>query len=202
MRRAASASTDRSSSSLRLAELPPGRHRRSPQCLCLPEIPCEKNEPLVQERIAELTPMVDPAQVGDHSVEVGRTGEDVGAEGGRTARLFSSSTGPPHSTASRPVPRSTSHGRPLVAAPLSRTVQRPFIREMAAKDEATLEAEDQVLPDCLDPLEAAAVELLGHAVRRSSGIRALDLQGLADESLEATSRAMERVTLGHALDCD
>src|SRR4030095_6270341 len=45
-----------------------------------------------------------------------------------TARAFSSSTGPPHSTASRGPPRRTSQGRPRQARPRSRIVQRPVIR--------------------------------------------------------------------------
>jgi hypothetical protein len=73
---------------------------------------------------------------------------------------------------------------------------------MAAQDEPALEAEQEVLANGLDAFQAPAVELLGDTGRPRPWIRAFDLDRLADEHLEASSGAMEGITLGHALDCE
>jgi hypothetical protein len=69
---------------------------------------------------------------------------------------------------------------------------------MAAEDEATLEAEEEVLPDRLDPVEPPAVESLGQALHSGAGMRRLDFDALAHERLQPPGRAVERIPFGHA----
>src|SRR5581483_3213279 len=67
-----------------LAERPPGRDSRAPQCFGPPEVPDPRHEPLVEERVADLTSLRADAQSGQHRLVVGRLAEDVGAEPRRT----------------------------------------------------------------------------------------------------------------------
>jgi len=69
---------------------------------------------------------------------------------------------------------------------------------MAPEDEAALEAEEEVLPDRLDPVEPPAVEALGQALHRGAGMRRLDFDALADERLQPLGRAVERISFRHA----
>ena len=69
----------------------------------------------------------------------------------RTARLFNSSTEPFHSTASRPRPRSTSQGRPRVAEPRARTVQRPDIRRWLRSTSPPSKLSSRFLPTASTP---------------------------------------------------
>ena len=69
---------------------------------------------------------------------------------------------------------------------------------MAAKDEAALEAEQQVLSDSLHALEAPPVEAGPELLDGGARVRCLDLERLADEDLQPARGEMERVTLGHA----
>jgi hypothetical protein len=68
---------------------------------------------------------------------------------------------------------------------------------MAPEDESAFEAEQQVLPDRVDLLEAAAVEFGCDPGRGGSRVRRRDLHTLADERLEASCSAVERIALGH-----
>jgi hypothetical protein len=68
---------------------------------------------------------------------------------------------------------------------------------MAVQDDATLELEQQVLPDRLDREQTLAVQPFGQSVHRSTRVRGLDLEALADERLEPAGRAVKCVTLRH-----
>ena len=68
---------------------------------------------------------------------------------------------------------------------------------MAPHRDAALEAQDQVLPDRLDRLEHAPVDLLGHARHLSARIRRLGADPLADERLEPACGPVQGVSLGH-----
>jgi hypothetical protein len=68
---------------------------------------------------------------------------------------------------------------------------------MTPENEATFEPENQVLSDGFDALEAPSVQLLCDAGRGTARVRRLDLQRLADESLEPQRRSVESITFGH-----
>src|SRR4029453_13953318 len=74
--------------------------------------------------------------------------------------------------------------------------------KVAAEHEAALEPQHEVLSDRFDALQAAPVELVGHAGRRRSRVRGLDLDDLPDEGLEPPGGPVERIAFGHAPDCD
>ena len=139
------------------------------------------------------------AEPREHRVEVGRLGEDVGAEvrdarrRRERARAPGRSRAPPRTR--RRGGRATA-GRSARAAPLDApTALHP---QVAAQDEPALEAQQQVLADRLDRLEPAAVEPLGEALRRRARMRRLDLDPLADEHLQSRGGAVQGVTFGHA----
>ena len=68
---------------------------------------------------------------------------------------------------------------------------------MAPKDKPALEAQQEVLAHGLDRLEPPPVEPLGEPLGSGPRVRRLDRYAFADEHLEAPSRAMKRVALGH-----
>ena len=68
---------------------------------------------------------------------------------------------------------------------------------MAAKRDTTLEMEEEILADRLDPLQTPAVEPAGDVQRSSSRMWGLDLDALAHKRLQATSRAVNAVSFGH-----
>src|ERR1700760_498697 len=70
---------------------------------------------------------------------------------------------------------------------------------MAAQDEAAVEVEQEVLADCFHPLEPTAVEPPGEPLPRGARMRRLDLDALADQNLQPTGRAMERISFRHAV---
>ncbi len=70
---------------------------------------------------------------------------------------------------------------------------------MAPDDDASLEAEQEVLPDGLDRLEHAAVDARRDAGRLRARVGRLDLEPLADERLEPPRRTVKRVPLGHVV---
>jgi len=65
--------------------------------------------------------------------------------------------------------------------------------QVAAKDEAAFEVEQEVLADRLHALEAEAVELVGQPKDGRAGMRRLDSDDLALENAEALGRAVEGV---------
>ena len=73
----------------------------------------------------------------------------------------------------------------------------PAHAQVAAQDQAALEAQEQVLADRLDRLQPAAVESLGRERRGRARMRRLDRDALADQHLQPSRRAVERVSLGH-----
>ena len=70
--------------------------------------------------------------------------------------------------------------------------------QVAAQDEPALEAEEEVLADCLDVLEPKAVEARRELLHGRARMRRLDLELLSNEHLQATSGAMKGVPFGHA----
>ena len=70
--------------------------------------------------------------------------------------------------------------------------------QMAAQDDAALEAEEDVLAHRLDLLEHAAVQPFGDALHRRRGMRCFDFDAFADEDLQSLRDAVESISLGHA----
>ena len=101
------------------------------------------------------------------------------------------STGPFHWVASivsaaQHEPRTTGAGRadrPDAPAPVH--------PQVAPDRDAALEAEEQVLPDCLDALEPATVDRLRDARDEPAGMRGRRRQAEPDERLESRCGAME-----------
>jgi len=60
-----------------------------------------------------------------------------------------------------------------------------------------LEAQDEVLPERLDGYEPPAVEASGVDRGLGTRVRRLHLDAFADEYLQAPSRPVQRVALGH-----
>ena len=69
---------------------------------------------------------------------------------------------------------------------------------MTPQEEAAVEVEQEVLADCFHPLEPTAVEPRGKPFHRSARMRRLDLDALADQNLQPTGRAVERISFRHA----
>ena len=69
---------------------------------------------------------------------------------------------------------------------------------MAPHDDIAVEAQEQMLADCLNPFQDAPVDRSGDAGREPAWVWALRLDALSDEHLEAVRDPMEAVALGHA----
>ena len=70
--------------------------------------------------------------------------------------------------------------------------------QVAADDEAALEAEQQVLPDRLDALESAAVEARGKLLYGGARMGSLDFDLLPHQYLQAARGTVKSVPFGHA----
>ena len=68
---------------------------------------------------------------------------------------------------------------------------------MAAKHEAALEVEQEVLADSFHRLEQQSVETLRKLLPGRARMRRLDLDALPGQHLEPVRRPMERVSLRH-----
>jgi hypothetical protein len=73
----------------------------------------------------------------------------------------------------------------------------PAHTQVAAQDEAAIEAQEQVLAHCLDAQEPATVETLGRQLRRGTRMRGLDRHALPDEHLKPTRGSVEGIAFGH-----
>src|SRR5262249_22697816 len=136
------------------------------------------------------------AQVRDHPVVVGWYAEDVGAQPPDRARI---------QLQYRSVPQSGLLLGPAEHEPRP-SKERSATRndapaaahtQVAANDAPALEAEEQVLPDCLDGEQLPTVDLVGDAGSCAPRMRALRLDPLADEHLEPAGRPVQGIALGH-----
>src|SRR6185312_1995582 len=179
-----------------LVEPQPRRELRAPERLRLPDVPDPGDEALVEQRVAELAALVLAPQVRDHRGQVGRVGEDVGAQASGAA---------PGQLEHRPVPEhrlalGAGEHEPRLAVPHSATLDdlpAPAHAQVAAQNEAALEVEQQVLADGLDSLEPAPVEPLRRDGCGRTRVRRFDGHTLADERLQAARRAVKSIAFGH-----
>src|SRR5438067_3411380 len=143
-----------------LVEPSPRRDARLPQRFGPPEVADSGHEALVEKGVAELA-LRCRAQPSKHRLEVGRLAEDVRPQPRRPARPNELELGavPEHGLVLFPPqyePRLANTRRPSRFEPPA-----ALHAQVAPEDEAALEAEEEVLPDRLDPVEPPAVEALG-----------------------------------------
>ena len=116
------------------------------------------------------------AQVRDHRGQVGRLARGCPARAagsrGASARAPARSRAGPRARS----PRRTSHGLPCLDAPALDHLPAAAHAQVAAQDDAALEAQEQVLADRLDTQQAPPVEALGNALRGRARVRRLDLR--------------------------
>jgi hypothetical protein len=179
-----------------LAEPRPRREPRRPESLGLPEIPDAGDEPLVEQRIAELAALVGAPQVRDDRVEVGRDVEDVGSEPpDDVAGELEHGTVPEHALVLLAAQHQPGTAEPFRAALLEPPASGHA--QVAAENEPAFEPQEEVLADGFDRFEAAAVEALRDSLRRCTRVRSLDLDALADERLQTSRCEPQRITFGH-----
>ena len=174
---------------------PPRRDAGFPERLRLPEVADARDEPLVEQGIADRALRI-AAEVGDHGVQIGRLREDVRPESADDAVV---------QLQHRAIPE---HGFPLGAAENEPgtaeelRASRPELpaaghTQVAAENDAILEAEEQVLTRRLDPEQAAAVEALDQPLHRRPRVRRLDLDPLAHERLQPPCCPGQRIAFRH-----
>jgi hypothetical protein len=136
------------------------------------------------------------SQSRDHLGYTGRLGKNVRAEPAVSiAAQLEHGPVPEHrfelsSAEDEPRPPGASRAARLDTPP-------PAHPEVAAEDEAALEAQEEVLADCLDTFQPSPVELRRELFRRCTRVGRLDLEPLADERPQAPCGPMQRVALGH-----
>ena len=179
-----------------LADRTPGRNAGLPEGLRLPEVPDAGNEPLVEQPVADGAAVVT-AQVRDHRGEIGRLLEDVGPEppDGAVVELQHGAV-PQHGFALRAA--KDEPGTPHELRPAGADLPAARHAEVAAQDDAVLEAEEQVLSRRLDSEQHAAVEAFGKPLDRRTRMRRLDLDPLADEYLQPTRSPRQGIAFGHS----
>ena len=180
-----------------LSNRTPRRDASVPERLRLPQVADPRDEPLVEERVADGAARMLTAQVRDHLVESCWLGEDVGAEGsGRLVVELEDGSVPEHGLAiasSQDEPRATYALLPArLDAPASPHAQ------VAPHDDPALEAQEKVLPDRLDADQDASVDALRDSAHRCPRVRSLDLDALAHERLQPVGGAAQGVAFGHA----
>ena len=174
----------------------PGRDASFPERLRLPEVPDPCDEALVEQRVAELAARVAP-QVRGHPVEIRRLSEDVGPEPMDSPVVeLEDGAVPEHGLA-----LGATQDEPGTAHELRSS--RPHLpparhAQVAAQDDAVLEAEDEVLPGRLDAKQPTAVEARGELFDRCARMRRLDLDALADECLQPPRGPSQGIAFGHS----
>src|SRR3954451_15911318 len=177
-------------------EAAPRRDARVPERFRFPEVADAGDEALIEQRIAQLS-LVLRAKPLQHGVVVGRLGENVGTEASRDSAIALEDRAVEHRAhvlvASQNEPRLAEDRR--VSAHDEPT---SLHAQVAAQDEPALEAEEEVLADCLHVFETSAVQARRELLHGGTWMRCLDFELLTDEHLQATSGAMKGVPFGHA----
>jgi hypothetical protein len=173
-----------------VAEHPPGRDARVPERLGEPHVPDPGNEPLVEESLPDDALRIREAKPTNHILDLGLRGEQIRAkspDGALVEREDRSvplprlpRASPEHEPRAAACGRATSLDPPTAAHP-----------QVAANDDASLEPEQEVLPDRLHALEHTTVDGLRYFRRQALRVRALGLDPLPDERLEERRDAPE-----------
>ena len=182
----------------RLGEREPRRHARLEERLAHPHVPDAGDRALYLQGLSEGLSLGQGPKVRDHRVHVGRLGEDVGPESQpRAVAQLEHRAVPEHGL----VGRAAQDEPRAVAGVPARGLHAPasLHPQVAAQRDAALEAEEEVLADGVDGLEALSVETLGDVLHRRARVRRLDREPLADEHLQPPRGARERIALGHGL---
>ena len=167
-----------------------------PERLRPPDVADARDEPLVEERIADLATAVSAAQIDEHLVEVRRLGEDVRPQPPKRPRMQLEY---PPAVEDRLALCSAQHEPRATARRLAARADAPAAghAQVVSEQIAALEAQNEVLAHRFDPDEAAAVQATRVDSCLALRVRSLHLDALADEVLEMPRRAVERVTLWH-----
>lgn len=180
-----------------VSEPTPRRDTCRPQRFRLPHVSDAADESLVEERVAELAPLVGRAQAAQHLVVIGRLGEDVRPDPAGASPLDLEDGATEQRACVLPAaqeqPRRSDDSR--VALEDAPAALHP---QVASNGDAALEMKQEVLADCLDAVESTPVQDSVQVLHRGARMRGLDLERVADQHLEATRGAVECITFGHA----
>ncbi len=182
-----------------LAEANPRRERHLPKRFCLPHVPDPRDQPLVEECFTELARLVGRAQVANDRLELRGLVEHVGPEPSHLAGAeLEHRAVPEHALvfrAAQDEPRSPDTLCPArLESPPARHAQ------VTSQHDASLEAQQEILPDCLDRLQPPTVEPLRDPLHGRARVRRLDLDALADQRLQSRRCPPQRISLGHVLE--
>jgi hypothetical protein len=180
----AESSVARSSRSETSASRRHGDTGRIPERLGAPHVPDAGDEPLVEESVADLAAACLAAEPLDHPVELGRDIQDVRPEAAQSSLVA-------HELEHGPVPEDglvlvAAQHEPRPAHPLrALPIDTPAAGhpQVAAQDEPTLEAEQEILADCFDALQRSAVQPFRQLLGGSPRMRRLDLDTLSRQDL-------------------
>ena len=191
-RRAAPSSDDPRAAATERAALP---ERLGP-----PHVADARDEPLVEERLAERAALVRGAEAREHPVEVGRVGEDVRPEACDRAGPSSSSTGP---VPEHRLPLARRGGRATAGrvACARRAARRASARSCAGgcAGRAALEAEEEVLAHAPRRRAGACPSRRSATpVTRARGCGVSTSTRSPTSTWRSPRRAVRAVSLGHS----
>ncbi len=167
-----------------------------PERLGAPDVPDSGHEALVEERLPQIAAVVRSPQPCQHPGEIGRVGEDVGPEAADCAvRQLQDGTAAEHGLVLAAAEHEPGQASDLRAA--GEHAPAPGHPQVAAEDEAALEAEQEVLAARLDGFEDVPVEPLGDGKRTRPRVEGLDLDPVAHEHLETKRRSVQGIAFGH-----
>ena len=169
-----------------------------PERLGEPHVPDPGDDPLIDEGIADEPHLVDPPQALDERTGIGCVREQIGPECADSAAAEAENGSVPVRRLplgdAQDQPRRSAPGR----APTAANAPPAVHPEVTAYDDIAVEVQEHVLADRLDVLEYTPVDRSRDTRLETARIRALRLDALTDENLQAPCDAMERITLGHA----
>ncbi|HEX2485117.1 MAG TPA: hypothetical protein VHQ66_07450 [Myxococcota bacterium] len=179
-----------------VAQASPRREPNVEKRLRPPEVPNPGDQPLVEQRLADLPVLVAGAYAPHHLVEVRRVAHDIRPEARDGARGELEHRSVPldsfESLAAEDEPWLPEDARPrLLDVPATSHAQ------VAAQDDAALEGEQEVFPDRLDVLEPPAVDPFGHAENGCARMGRLGADHVPFEDAETIRRAVESVSFRH-----
>jgi hypothetical protein len=168
-----------------------------PERLREPHVPDPGDQPLIEERFGDELRLVEAAEATDDVGDLGLLGEQVRPEpADRTLVEREDGTVP-----LLRFPRRATQDEPGTAAAGGAAPLEPPAAahpEVAANDDAALEAKEEMLADRLDSLQDAPVDGRGHTCREPLRMGALRVDALTDERLQKQRDATEGVAFGHA----
>ena len=180
----------------RTSESERGRDASRPQALREPHVPEPRDEPLVEQHLAQQT-----AWIGLPDARTNASGSTPSARmSGPTRRAgvtSSVSTGPFHWAASSSPARRTSHGRPARLVPGPPDGPAAVHAQVAPNDDSSLETQQEMLADRVDRLEHATVDSRRDAGEEPARVRRRRLHPASHEHAEPLRSTVDRIALRH-----